>query len=112
MAPTGRKTVAPGQPISSSSWGNLVWDQSIECFASAADRDNQYPQAARHPGAPVYLEDVKVLQYWDGAAWQPFAPIKLSLGSTVFPTWGAAFPAGHCTAPPEALFPRIEDVPG
>ena len=25
--------------------------------------------------------------------------------------WGAAFPSGHRTAPPEPLFPRIESVP-
>lgn len=39
---TGRKTVAPGQTIASE-WGNFAWDQSVQQFASTADRNTQFP---------------------------------------------------------------------
>jgi len=66
---TGRKSVAPGQVVASD-WGNLVWDQSIQCFTSAADRDNQYPVSAAHPGALCYLEDAKQIQVFTNGAWK------------------------------------------
>lgn len=53
--PVGRVQVAPGQTISSASWGNPVWDQSINCFASAADRDSQW--LSPHVGAECYTLD-------------------------------------------------------
>ena len=65
MATTGRKQVGPGQTISSV-WGNQVWDQSIQCFNSDADRLTQYPNP--HPGAVWYLADTGILQMWNGTA--------------------------------------------
>ena len=47
MATTGRKQVGPGQTISSV-WGNQVWDDSVQCFNSDADR----PQASTVEPAP------------------------------------------------------------
>jgi hypothetical protein len=47
-AASGRVQVSPGQTIASS-WGNLVWDQSVNTFASIADRTTQWPAA--HDGA-------------------------------------------------------------
>jgi hypothetical protein len=49
----GRVAVAPGEPVASQ-WGNLTFDQSAICFASAADRDAQW--ATPHPGAICYTE--------------------------------------------------------
>lgn len=63
---TGRKQVAPGQVIQSAEWGNPVWDQSVQCFANAADRANQWPQP--HAGAVWYLADTRQWQCWDGQA--------------------------------------------
>lgn len=91
MAATGRITVAPGQTVASS-WGNTVFDQSVMCFASAADRDNQYPSAARHPGAIVYVEDVKQLQVWDGAAWRQ-VPVAADCYFRMVRTTTMTFPA-------------------
>lgn len=38
--PPGHQIIAPGQTIGSS-WGNAVWGQSTERYASVADRDTQ-----------------------------------------------------------------------
>ena len=40
--PAGHQVVAPGQTIGSE-WGNAVWNQSMNRFASPADRDTQWP---------------------------------------------------------------------
>jgi hypothetical protein len=63
---TGRRTVAPGQDIASD-WGNTVWDQSVQQFASAADRSTQFP--APKAGAVSWLDDVKQLETYNGTAW-------------------------------------------
>ena len=55
LATTGRVQVSPGQTISSASWGNPVWDQSINCFDNAAARDSQWPSP--HDGSVCYLAD-------------------------------------------------------
>ena len=39
--PAGHVVVAPGQTIGSD-WGNAVWNQSVQRFASIADRDAQF----------------------------------------------------------------------
>lgn len=63
---TGRKQVAAGQTIQSIPWGNPVWDQSVQNFASSADRLNQFPTPQK--GAVWYLEDTRRWQCWDGQA--------------------------------------------
>jgi hypothetical protein len=57
--------------IQSAEWGNPLWDQSVQCFNSAADRTAQYP--APHTGSLSWLEDIKQLQLWNGAAWTSVA---------------------------------------
>jgi hypothetical protein len=64
---TGRRQVAPGQVIASD-WGNVVWDQSVQTFATAADRTTQFP--APKAGATSWLDDVKQLQTYTGTAWK------------------------------------------
>ena len=64
--PSGRLVVAPGQTVSSA-WGNTVFDNSVICFASAADRDTQWP--APHAGAVCYTLDTRSMWNHDGTAW-------------------------------------------
>jgi hypothetical protein len=64
--PTGRIQVSPGQTIAST-WGNTDWDQTVQCFASNADRDNQYP--APHDGALAYTADTATVWKYAGTGW-------------------------------------------
>jgi hypothetical protein len=77
---TGRRVVAPGQQIASD-WGNKAWDQTVQCFASAADRDTQFPTASLHPGAITYQEDSKQVTIWNGSAWRAAAADITTSGS-------------------------------
>lgn len=70
---TGRKTVVVGQNIDPVAWGNPLWDQSVQTFASAADRTAQF--AAPKQGAVTWLEDVKRLEVYNGTAWVTIAPV-------------------------------------
>ena len=88
---TGRKTVVVGQVIDPDAWGNPLWDQSVQTFASDADRTTQFPAAQRKAGAVTWLDDVKRFEAWDGAAWKaipttptptPYVPTWASTGST------------------------------
>ena len=64
---TGRKTVVVGQVIDPVAWGNPLWDQSVQTFASAADRLAQFPAPLK--GAVTWLDDVGRLEVWNGTAW-------------------------------------------
>jgi hypothetical protein len=64
---TGRKTVVVGQVIDPTTWGNPLWDQSVQTFTSAADRTAQFP--APKQGAVSWLEDAKSLEVFDGTTW-------------------------------------------
>jgi hypothetical protein len=66
---TGRKTVVVGQVIDPVAWGNPLWDQSVQVFASDADRTTQYPSGQRHEGAVTWLEDIDALQVWVNGIW-------------------------------------------
>ena len=108
MAATGRKTVAPGQTIASQ-WGNLVWDQSIQDFASGPDRTTQFPTPK--PGNATWLEDIKALHVWDGTRWLAVmaalpplqAPLVQRASTTVTTTgaggFGITFPAAFTNTP-------------
>lgn len=65
---TGRKTMVVGQVIDPGTWGNPVWDQSVQTFASAADRTAQFATPLR--GAVTWLDDVARLEVWTGTAWR------------------------------------------
>jgi hypothetical protein len=71
LAPAGRVTVHPNDLIASS-WGNLVYGQSVNAFASTADRDAQWPAPA--DGAACYT--VAELTFWCRASgvWQRLGP--------------------------------------
>lgn len=81
---TGRKTVVVGQVIDPTVWGNPLWDQSVQTFASAADRTTQFPNPLM--GAVTWLDDVKRLDCWNGAAWVPVSPFV----PPVSPAWPPA----------------------
>jgi hypothetical protein len=63
---TGRINVAPGQ-IVASDWGNKAWDHTVQCFASTADRDTQFP--APHNGAMAFTEAEKAFWVRQSGAW-------------------------------------------
>ncbi|HEY7487132.1 MAG TPA: hypothetical protein VH912_21935 [Streptosporangiaceae bacterium] len=105
--PTGRIQVAPGQTIVSAGWGNPLWDHSVQAFASAADRDNQFP--APQPGAMSFTEDTKTLWVFVSGAWVPVPTgMRIVWGSVAVPIATAntaasaavTFPAGSFTAAP------------
>ena len=62
----GHVVVGPGQTIASD-WGNTVWNQSVQTFASAADRTNQWPNPTE--GSLSWLDDVDALQIYRAGVW-------------------------------------------
>lgn len=64
--PYGRLTVAAGQTISSA-WGNTTFDQTMEVFASASDRTNQWPSP--NEGAQSWLMDSHTPWVYRAGAW-------------------------------------------
>jgi hypothetical protein len=123
---TGRKTVVVGQTIDPNTWGNPLWDQSVQQFASDADRTAQFPLAQRKLGAVTWLDDVKRLEVWDGAVWRPddteyrdttfgagvvafsadFAAGRLArVGKRVQFTGAVSFPTGLAAGAPVWTFP-------
>jgi hypothetical protein len=80
--PLGHVTVSPGQTIASSSWGNPVWNQSIQCFASTSDRDAQWPTPT--DGAMCYTVDTQSFwQYRATLGWK--SPPRGLIGSATGP---------------------------
>lgn len=65
-APNGRLTVAVGQTIESA-WGNTTYDQTMQTFASSADRTNQWP--APNEGSLSYLVDSHTPWIFRNGAW-------------------------------------------
>lgn len=72
MVATGRKTVAPGQPIASD-WGNTVFDQSVVHFSSATDRDTQWPTPQL--GSVCYTETEGAWWGFKAGGWQALYPL-------------------------------------
>lgn len=104
---TGRKTVAPGQTIASE-WGNLVWDQSTQNFATTADRNTQWP--APLDGAICYTAAEKTWWVRVGGVWKPLfndwpsPPVwratRPTTDSIAGGTWGTAVTATIPNAKP------------
>lgn len=101
---TGRKTVVVGQVIDPTVWGNPLWDQSVQTFASAADRLAQFP--APRQGAMVWLEDLKRFEGYNGAAWVPVSGIW----QDYVPAWLAGGVGVNVGAAPGAVTGRYERI--
>jgi hypothetical protein len=105
----GRLQVTTGQTIASA-WGNTAWDHTVQCFASATDRTNQFPNP--QPGAVSFTEDSKTLWVYLNGTWQPLTPTATATGiaSLALPTAGTqnstvvTFPTGRFSA---ALLPIV-----
>ena len=65
-ASTGRLIVNPGDVIASV-WGNTTYDQTVNCFDTAAARDSQIPTP--HDGAVAYTIDTTTLWLRRAGAW-------------------------------------------
>lgn len=96
----GRKQVAPRQTIASQ-WGNWVWDQSVQSFASKADRDTQFPAPQR--GACCTLDDHPgIVLTWDGAKWMAVQTAQGGFTTNAFGTLVMPF-AYPFTAKPDVV---------
>jgi hypothetical protein len=76
VAPNGRLVVAPGTTIASA-WGNTTFDQTMQTYASAADRTNQWPTP--NEGALSFLVDSHTPFIFRSGAWHPL-PIGFVAG--------------------------------
>ena len=66
LATTGRLVVNPGDVIAST-WGNTTYDQTVQAYTSAADRDSQWPTPK--DGAAAYTADTGTLWVRRAGAW-------------------------------------------
>ncbi len=110
----------------------LAFHRGLEALWRALDHANKYivetapftlaKDPARRPRVGAILHELCEALRMTAQLIEPFLPETAVRLATFldFPAprlvdldlpWGAAFPAGHRTAPPEPLFPRIEAVP-
>lgn len=68
MASTGRVQVAPGQTIASATWGNPLWDHSVQCFETTSDRDTAFP--VPQEGAVVYIVTTRKYYAYQAGGWR------------------------------------------
>jgi hypothetical protein len=115
-APAGNVQVAKGQVIAST-WGNTLWNQSVQVFASTADRDNQFPNPP--DGAQVYTAAeqaywVRVAGVWGRMLVNPHVQVYqragdgLKVGELMLPNYNVATTAaGTWTINLAAYFTEI-----
>jgi hypothetical protein len=89
LAAAGRVVVNPGD-IVASDWGNLVYGQSVNVFASAADRDTQWPTPP--DGAICYTQAEPALWVRRAGQWAPMgssgqAPVAAGAAFTTATDW-------------------------
>lgn len=96
MATRGRDSVAPGE-IVASDWGNAVWDQSVQCFDSAADRNAQFP--APQAGAVTYLADQAAHFAYVGGSWRRLPGFSSWAGGVTLTFTASATAAAVVTFP-------------
>jgi hypothetical protein len=96
--PVGHVTVSPGQTISSASWGNPVWNQSVNCFASVTDRDAQW--ATPPDGAVCYTVDAAALWIRKAGVWRGLPSGTLAQVSTTTNSASTSTNVDWITAPP------------
>ena len=69
MAGAGFKTFVDGDILTAAQVNTYLMEQSVMVFASAAARTSAI--AAPSEGMVTYLSDNDLIEYYDGAAWQP-----------------------------------------
>lgn len=69
MAGAGYRTFTDGQVLTAAQVNTYLMEQSIMVFATAAARTTALPSPSE--GMFTYRTDANVLEYYDGAAWQP-----------------------------------------
>jgi hypothetical protein len=89
LAATGRLTVNPGDSIAST-WGNTTYDQTMEVFDTAAQRDAQWPTP--HDGALAYTLDTQQAWIRRAGAWLSLSgtPAPLASGAALATVTDAA----------------------
>jgi hypothetical protein len=88
-AATGRLTVNPGDTVLST-WGNTTYDQTMEVFDTASQRDSQWPTP--HDGALAYTLDTQTAWLRRSGTWLVFytAPPPVTTGAGVQSTVDAS----------------------
>lgn len=69
MAGAGYMTFADGQVLTAAQVNTYLMQQSVMVFATAAARTTALPSPSE--GMVTYRSDNNVIEYYDGAAWQP-----------------------------------------
>jgi methionyl-tRNA synthetase len=110
----------------------LAFHRALEALWRAIDHANKYvvetapfslaKDAARRPRAGAVLHELCETLRVTAQLVEPFLPetaarlwellgLPVASRTDLDVPWGAAFPPGHRTRPPEPLFPRVEGVP-
>ena len=84
MAGSGIRVFASGEILTAAQVNGYLMDQTVTRFADAFTRDGSFGGAGQPvltEGRICYLDDVNLIQFFDGAAWQDSAQFVVSDGA-------------------------------
>ena len=84
MAGSGIRVFASGEILTAAQVNGYLMDQAVTRFANAATRDAAFGgvgQPVLTEGRICYLDDVNLIQFYDGAAWQSSAQFTVGDGT-------------------------------
>ena len=84
MSGSGIRVFASGEILTAAQVNGYLMDQAVTRFADAATRDASFGGAGQPvltEGRICYLDDVNLIQFFDGAAWQSSAQFTVADGS-------------------------------
>jgi len=84
MAGSGIRVFASGEILTAAQVNGYLMDQTVTRFANAATRDAAFGgvgQPVLTEGRICYLDDVNLIQFYDGAAWQSSAQFTVGDGT-------------------------------
>jgi hypothetical protein len=84
MAGSGIRVFAAGEILTAAQVNGYLMDQTVTRFANAATRDAAFGgvgQPVLTEGRICYLDDVNLIQFYDGAAWQSSAQFTVGDGT-------------------------------
>jgi len=84
MAGSGIRVFASGEILTAAQVNGYLMDQAVTRFADAATRDASFGGAGQpvlSEGRICYLDDVNLIQFYDGAAWQSSAQFTVGDGT-------------------------------